>query len=57
MRRQDDIMLAPDWKDLLLFHEHFDGDSSRGLGASHQTGWTALIALCLEKLNLKENSR
>jgi len=31
-------------KDLLLFHEYFDGDNSRGLGASHQTGWTALIA-------------
>jgi hypothetical protein len=30
--------------DLILFHEYFHGDSSRGLGASHQTGWTALIA-------------
>ncbi|GAP96906.1 MGH1-like glycoside hydrolase domain-containing protein [Leptolyngbya sp. NIES-2104] len=32
------------WRDLTLFHEHFDGDTGRGLGASHQTGWTALIA-------------
>ncbi len=31
-------------KDLVLFHEYFHGDNSRGLGASHQTGWTALIA-------------
>ncbi len=30
-------------KDLLLFHEYFHGDNSRGLGASHQTGWTALV--------------
>ncbi len=30
--------------DLILFHEYFHGDTSRGLGASHQTGWTALIA-------------
>ena len=28
----------------LLFYEYFDGDSGRGLGASHQTGWTALVA-------------
>ncbi|HEV7621935.1 MAG TPA: glucosidase, partial [Flavisolibacter sp.] len=31
-------------KDLLLFYEYFHGDNSRGLGASHQTGWTALVA-------------
>jgi len=34
----------PHWKDLVLFHEYFCGDSSRGVGASHQTGWTALAA-------------
>ena len=33
----------------ILFHEYFDGDSGRGLGASHQTGWTALVANCIEK--------
>ncbi|HEY8965823.1 MAG TPA: hypothetical protein VIM58_05235, partial [Candidatus Methylacidiphilales bacterium] len=32
----------PHWKDLVLFHEYFHGDTGRGLGASHQTGWTAL---------------
>ena len=35
--------------DLVLFHEYFDGDSGRGLGASHQTGWTALVAKLLEQ--------
>jgi hypothetical protein len=38
----------PHWKDLVLFHEYFCGDSSRGVGASHQTGWTALAVRCLE---------
>jgi hypothetical protein len=38
----------PHWKDLVLFYEYFDGDDGRGLGASHQTGWTALIAKLLE---------
>ncbi len=32
------------WADRVLFHEYFDGDTGRGLGAPHQTGWTALIA-------------
>lgn len=38
----------PHWRDLTLFHEYFHGDTGQGLGASHQTGWTALIALLLE---------
>ena len=37
----------PHFRDLLLFHEFFDGDTGEGLGASHQTGWTGLIALLL----------
>ena len=36
------------WRDLVLFHEFFDGDSGRGCGASHQTGWTALVAKLIE---------
>jgi hypothetical protein len=32
------------WRDVLLFHEYFHGDSGLGLGASHQTGWTGLVA-------------
>src|SRR5262249_17733803 len=34
----------PAWRDHLLFHEYFHGDTGEGLGASHQTGWTALAA-------------
>ncbi len=34
----------PHWKDLILFHEYFHGDDGSGLGASHQTGWTSLVA-------------
>ncbi|XP_037077730.1 uncharacterized protein YMR196W-like [Pollicipes pollicipes] len=37
----------PFWRDLVLFYEYFDGDSGRGCGASHQTGWTSLIVNCL----------
>jgi len=40
----------PHWRDLVLFHEYFHGDTGRGLGASHQTGWTALIVRFLEDL-------
>jgi hypothetical protein len=38
------------WRDLILFYEHFHGDSGRGIGASHQTGWTALVSECIERL-------
>jgi hypothetical protein len=34
----------PHWKDLILFHEYFHGDNGAGIGASHQTGWTGLVA-------------
>ena len=37
----------PHFKDYLLFHEYFHGDSGKGLGASHQTGWTGLVAKLL----------
>ena len=40
----------PGFKDLVLFYEYFHGDNGRGCGASHQTGWTALVASCLEKV-------
>ena len=39
------------WRDLVPFYEYFDGDTGRGLGASHQTGWTATIALLLQFRN------
>src|SRR5215218_7376316 len=37
----------PHWRDLVLFHEYFHGDTGKGLGASHQTGWTALVTLLM----------
>ena len=40
----------PHWRDLILFYEYFHGDTGRGCGASHQTGWTALVARLLQKL-------
>ncbi|MBE7512571.1 MAG: glucosidase [Anaerolineales bacterium] len=47
----DQAWLAEDahWRDLLLFHEYFHGDSGAGLGASHQTGWTGLIAKLIQQ--------
>ncbi|MFO7962970.1 MAG: hypothetical protein R6U50_03530 [Desulfobacterales bacterium] len=47
----------PQWKNLLFFHEYFDGDNGLGLGASHQTGWTGLVAnLIKQKYELKSES-
>src|SRR5437016_11572644 len=34
----------PSWRDCILFYEYFHGDNGAGLGASHQTGWTGIIA-------------
>ncbi|MDZ4832274.1 MAG: glucosidase [Candidatus Melainabacteria bacterium] len=42
----------PHWKDLVLFHEFFHGDTGRGLGADHQTGWTALVARLLQRCDV-----
>jgi len=39
----------PHWRDLILFYEYFHGDNGAGLGASHQTGWTGLVAKLLEQ--------
>jgi len=38
----------PHWRDLILFYEYFHGDNGAGLGASHQTGWTGLVAGLLD---------
>lgn len=40
----------PYWKDLILFYEHYHGDIGRGLGASHQTGWSGLIANIIDHI-------
>ncbi|HET6573835.1 MAG TPA: glucosidase [Fimbriiglobus sp.] len=44
-RFQDD----PHWRDCLLFHEYFHGETGEGLGASHQTGWTGLVASLIDE--------
>ncbi len=43
------LQTDPFWKDLILFYEYFHGDSGEGLGASHQTGWTSLVAKLIEQ--------
>jgi hypothetical protein len=47
----------PHWRDLILFYEYFHGDNGAGLGASHQTGWTGLVAPLLDvfgRINAKD---
>jgi hypothetical protein len=47
----------PNWRDLLLFYEYFHGDTGKGLGASHQTGWTALVTRFLEDCRRRKTAR
>lgn len=44
-----DIYRHPHFQDLILFYEYFHGDNSRGVGASHQTGWTGVVAELIDK--------
>jgi hypothetical protein len=43
------LQTDPHWRDLILFHEYFHGDNGAGIGASHQTGWTGLVAKLLQQ--------
>jgi hypothetical protein len=45
----DKFQTDENWKDLILFHEYFHGDNGSGIGASHQTGWTGLVAKLLQQ--------
>jgi hypothetical protein len=47
--RQKKFQTDPHWRDLVQFHEYFHGDTGEGLGASHQTGWTALAASLIDE--------
>ena len=47
----------PHWRDYVLFYEYFHGDNGAGLGASHQTGWTGLVAKLLNQQALKQVAR
>ncbi len=49
--RYKDFYQREENKDLVLFHEYFHGDNGMGLGASHQTGWTGLVAALIQELN------
>ncbi len=42
------LQTDPHWRDDLLFYEYFHGDNGAGIGASHQTGWTGLIARLIQ---------
>jgi hypothetical protein len=46
----------PHWRDLVLFYEYFHGDTGEGLGASHQTGWTGVVAKLLQQIGEKRQS-
>ena len=47
----------PIWRDYILFYEYFHGDNGAGLGASHQTGWTGLVAKLIEVYGLLDPKR
>src|SRR5260370_35347749 len=42
------FQVDPHWRDLILFFEYFHGDNGAGIGASHQTGWTGLVATLIQ---------
>ena len=47
----------PAWRDSLLSYEYFHGDTGEGLGASHQTGWTALVGSLIAKRRVARSAR
>ena len=53
----DKFQHDPHWKDLILFFEYFHGDTGSGVGASHQTGWTGLVAKLLQQSGEREEER
>jgi hypothetical protein len=48
----DTFQKDPNWRDYILFHEYFHGDNGAGLGASHQTGWTGVVAKIIQLFGL-----
>jgi hypothetical protein len=53
----DYFQTDPHWRDYIPFHEYFNGDTGAGVGASHQTGWTALVASLLMDVGELEKER
>jgi hypothetical protein len=54
LRQHEKLASDPQFRDYVLFHEYFDGDTGRGVGASHQTGWTGLVAKLLQPRQASE---
>jgi hypothetical protein len=54
---QEKFQSDPHWRDLVLFHEYFHGDNGAGIGASHQTGWTGVVAKLLQQSGEKSRRR
>jgi len=52
----DKLQNDPHFKDYILFHEYFHGGNGRGVGASHQTGWTGLVANLIQDLAARKNT-
>ena len=48
--RPEENLSDPHWRDHILFYEYFHGDNGTGLGASHQTGWTGLVAKLIQEV-------
>jgi hypothetical protein len=46
---QQTFQKDPHWRDEILFYEYFHGDNGAGVGASHQTGWSALVANLIDE--------
>ncbi len=53
----DKFQKDPHWRDIILFYEYFHGDNGAGLGASHQTGWTGLVAKTIQLFGLLDPKR
>ncbi len=54
---QDTFQRDPYWRDYILFYEYFHGDNGAGIGASHQTGWTALVAKLIQHQGEERTTR
>jgi hypothetical protein len=51
--KHEQFQRDPHWRDYIPFYEYFHGDNGSGLGASHQTGWTGLVALLIQQIGKK----
>ena len=48
-RQREKFQTDPHWRDYVLFYEYFHGDNGAGIGASHQTGWTGVVAKLIQQ--------